>query len=635
MIGLLQALTLWAVPGLSHRIRHRVASWMGALQRYAIGNALADAPPETEIKLPPQPRVARPARGFDPVMRDPMALDTGSAEARMSRTLEAMLGRISLGAGPVQTRWSTFGGGLTPDKISSAIRQADAGLPWTWADMCEHVVEVDGHLGGIIEQRIAGIVNKPFRVEPPEHLSDDYLAITLANFMRAVMVGIRSFRDALFGLLWADGIGYALAEIVWDFRRIEFVAMDRDGDEKTMRIEALVPVRIDTVHPKHVVFDQSTDEPRLWLNSGRPPLPPGKFVFHTGYGIQPIMERRGFMRSCVWLHAFKHWALRDEQIWLHRYGIPQLLLRYNPQHLEPEEAKSIAAQISKDWGQGLSAIVEDWFTGEAHTVGGAGVHRDAAVFFNQEMSKRVLGATGTVEGGLNGSYNQAQVMEGVVWDVKAGSAGKLCETVQQDVFAPCCEVNLYELAELLGEPPARIRARMPWLTARIERENTPSERLAVVQGLSTLGYPLSKRQLGKEFHVDQAEGKDILAGPSMQIAKDTTILGAAHIDDHREQQAQAPSVGDGAPTGSSLMLTATDQGTIVKVNEGRASVGLGPLLTESGQLDPDGNLTIAQYKAKHMDVMAAAASASAPPGMGGGGGGGAGAGGSEPKQENA
>lgn len=55
-----------------------------------------------------------------------------------------------------------------------------------------------------------------------------------------------------------------------------------------------------------------------------------------------------------------------------------------------------------------------------------------------------------------------------------------------------------------------------------------------------------------------------------------------------------------------IELTATAQGAIVKVNEARASIGLGPLLLPTGQPDIDGELTIAAYSVKHSAVIAGA-----------------------------
>jgi hypothetical protein len=79
----------------------------------------------------------------------------------------------------------------------------------------------------------------------------------------------------------------------------------------------------------------------------------------------------------------------------------------------------------------------------------------------------------------------------------------------------------------------------------------------------------------------------------------------------------------------SVTLTATDVANIVTVNEARASQGLGPLLLANGETDPDGNLMVAEFKAKRAAMIAMVAGAEQgqapgeepPPDQGGFGGG--------------
>ncbi len=52
--------------------------------------------------------------------------------------------------------------------------------------------------------------------------------------------------------------------------------------------------------------------------------------------------------------------------------------------------------------------------------------------------------------------------------------------------------------------------------------------------------------------------------------------------------------------GGSVSITGTDAAAVVTVNEARASMGLGPLALATGSNDPDGFLTIAEFKAKRM-----------------------------------
>lgn len=207
----------------------------------------------------------------------------------------------------------------------------------------------------MIEQRISRIIGKPDRIEPAEHFQGDDMAISLANFMTAVKEQIDNWDDMRFGLLFADGIGYATAENIYDHRPLSW--MDASGTKHSGTY--LVPKAVEIVHPKHFVFDASSGEPLLWLQGGYIPLPPGKLVFHWCFGFPPLSERRGFMRACIWLHAMKHWSLRDMTIFLHEYGIPQLLAEYDGKRMSHEEAKRITEVLLRQWGQAKIVVADE------------------------------------------------------------------------------------------------------------------------------------------------------------------------------------------------------------------------------------------------------------------------------------
>lgn len=87
----------------------------------------------------------------------------------------------------------------------------------------------------------------------------------------------------------------------------------------------------------------------------------------------------------------------------------------------------------------------------------------------------------------------------------------------------------------------------------------------------------------------------------------------------RQPQAQ-PVIGDdgqpimppaapAAPEQPELKVNASDLALVITVNEARRSVGLPPLSTPGGGLDPDGLLTMAEFKVKRADTVAKAANA--------------------------
>lgn len=69
-------------------------------------------------------------------------------------------------------------------------------------------------------------------------------------------------------------------------------------------------------------------------------------------------------------------------------------------------------------------------------------------------------------------------------------------------------------------------------------------------------------------------------------------------NDQPAPEPQAPAAPTGDPNAKNSILGVADIGAVVTVNEARASIGLGPLLDEQGNSDPDGRLTVEAFKAK-------------------------------------
>lgn len=90
------------------------------------------------------------------------------------------------------------------------------------------------------------------------------------------------------------------------------------------------------------------------------------------------------------------------------------------------------------------------------------------------------------------------------------------------------------------------------------------------------------------------EGRRVKARLEKKLADDVAASTGARTD--------APS--GGAAKGPTLVLAPTDMATVVKVNEARKSGGLGDLTKPDGTRDPDGDLTLAEFKAKHSNVIA-------------------------------
>jgi len=304
-----------------------VPAWGSLLRDVAaqIGGALLNASgrhvPTPAPRIQQTPIVTPPAPGFAPLSQTPRN-QTNARE--YAQAYDALFGRVSSRLGPTNPRWTTFSGELKPEVITSAIEQANAGLPFQFCDMLRRAVENDAHLAGCVLQAFAAIVAKPDSIDPPASLVRDPVAQSVAHWLRAVREQVADFDAARFALLWAEATRFAGAENIFGWRKVTWYR----ADGKRISRQYLVPVKLEIVEARAFRFDVETDEPLLWLQGDYIPLPAGKFIFHVAHGISQIRERGGFGRAVLFLHAIKQWAIRDAALYLHLYGLNQGIISY-------------------------------------------------------------------------------------------------------------------------------------------------------------------------------------------------------------------------------------------------------------------------------------------------------------------
>lgn len=433
---------------------------------------------------------------------------------RAVRSLEALFGRTTYGAGPGFTRYSTYpADAIDPQKVYQIFKQANNGYPRLQAELYEQLIESDDHLGAVALARIYEVSGKPFRVQAR---GESPVALALAKFVRASLDEIDGFDRTIESLLWANGFGYALSEIVWTRRTLRFSS----SQGSTVAIEAISPQQIDWVHQKHVEWDQATDQAYLFLD-GRIELPPNKFIYHEA--SEPgFVCRRGYMRPCTMLLAVKRWAIRDWLNYAHLYGVPQLELTYDGTVEEYQEHRALYEQILRDFGQGIPAIhPRDAEIKITNPPGGGRANDPQGALIgwaNSEISKRVQGETLTTEMGGVGGYNTADIHADVKHAFVVSDARKLADTLRRQLIGPIVELNMPELTRTLGASPDEIRASLPHIRWRIEREMRPNERADVMIKFANAGLLIDEEQVREEFGLEPPRpGGKALAGEPVQV----------------------------------------------------------------------------------------------------------------------
>lgn len=548
------------------------------------------------------PQVAPAAPGFAPWYQ---SVHDWTKAADQAREFEALFGKISTRLGPTNPRWSTISGDLKPEEIARAMDRANAGYPFELCDMFRRAVENDAHLAGTINATFSPIVAKADNITPPPSLARDACAVSVANFLRAVREQIEGLDAARYALLWAEGQGYAAAEIIYGMRRIIWYT----ADGRRISDVYCVPVKLEVVEGRAFQFDVETDEPRLWLQGDYLTLPPGKFIFHVSHGVTQTRERHGFMRSVLPLSAIKNWCIRDLAIYLHLYGIPQVIMQYDQKHFQYEQAKDVARKLAEQLGQGGIGTVPTThvnFNADLPLPNGALVHTDAASWLNTEITKAVTGGGPLTMESTGGGYNLGITHAAGAFNTAILRAANLCDSQRRDMYTPTLQLNQYRLAQALGYSPDDVCQSLSDITPNVEREIDQEKRQRVFSNAMTDGCPVSLKQYRAENQLDEPQDDgDKLLGKGVPVPSSGGVVSAVNASEgvilpQPNAPGTQPSTGpDGqAPTSDTqtasarLDLTATAQAAVVKVNEARAQMGLPPFP------DDVGNMSIAEYMAK-------------------------------------
>jgi phage gp29-like protein len=491
-----------------------------------------------------RPGFARPGFGIPPL---PSANINTRTEKRLEENREdVMTGRVAVDAGPYSDRISMYpASNLDPSKIDRIFRSADLGVAiYQYAELCKQMRERDSHLLGIDRKRRFGVANKPFLFWPASE--NDPVSVALAHACRSILRGIDGFKSSMYSALSKNCDGWSMNEIVWAWGKIRFQIPDGNGGGPLVTVEGMWPRQVFWVHSKHTEFTlDSSDEPLLNLGSdGAVRLPRGKFLYTMTPG-DGIACARGYSRAVVWMHFFKHASIRDWNVFLHLYGIPFLQGKMDRSMWKDRSMKTVLELALQAYGTGESApILPDGLSVEAHdpvSMGGSGeAHKSLAGFCNAEISKAVSGETLTIEAGESGSYKLGDVHQDSEHEVIVGDACTLAEDTRRDVFETAIEINAVRLARALEEAGIRVLPEdlplsMPDCGFRTDREWSPSQRLEIYKGATTIGIKGSKAQFRNEFQYDAPTSPDDeLKGEAVTITAGGKAVGATDASEGAE-----------------------------------------------------------------------------------------------------
>lgn len=573
--------------------------------------------------IPAVPGTGTPGMGSYQLPRD-------WRQQRIINSREALGGRTTYTAGSVPPWISTYAGDLTARRIRAIHNEVMvAGYMVNKASLDEHIVLNDSHLKSVDGSFRDSISGRPFDFLPAD---ESPLALHIADYQACVAKrAIAGYQESCRRQLFGNAAGYAVEEAIFDTEPRPFSCTL--GGER---------VEVWGYHPRERqwVSNKATrwqvDQDRLEIDfGGRMVLPPArKFaVFEASDDFQ--VRRRGYMYPGVWLHLIKSNAIARWAVVLEVWGIPVPWGKVRWDLWQDRTRRSEYQEILREAGRGNPFLVTDDFElGTAFQLpdGDArGMHAALIGWATTEQSKLVESESLTTEVGGQGSYKLAETHADTKEARVANTERCLAESEQRwwkEVLRLAC----YELApdgEVVGVNPRGLAGVLSTLhrrrvepaeiielcgrpSWRIQREMTPAARMDLYdRAVNKLGLRIMEDQPYQDFGFrrPRSAADSYLRGEA-PVLSDTDRLSSSVGTPGSPQGANSDT--QPSETGAALELTSTDLGTIVKVNEARSAKGLGPLLLPGGQPDPDGELTIAEYKAKHSAVISEAVSAEQP-----------------------
>jgi phage gp29-like protein len=305
--------------------------------------------------------------------------------------------------------------GIDPYRMASIMRAAENGNADAYYDLAEEVEEKYLHYQGALGTRKRAVTQLPITVNAA---GDDARAQADAELLREVFE-IPAVEGALMDILDAIGKGFSVQEIVWDTSKTPWM-----------------PTKLINRNQKWFEFDP-VDGETLRLKGGEDgaagmptDLPPYKFLIHRHKAKTGLTIRGGLARGVAWAWLFQNMSLKDWVIFAEVYGMPLRLGKYDASASEEDKRTLLRAVvgIGTDTAGIIPKSMEMEFVNGA-SQGNAEIFDRLITVLDQQVSKAVLGQTGTTDATTGGFGSSGAVHNDVREDIQRADAKALAVTL--------------------------------------------------------------------------------------------------------------------------------------------------------------------------------------------------------------
>ena len=364
----------------------------------------------------------------------------------------------------------------------------------------------DPHLWAVIQKRWLAVIEREWEVIPGgkraiDKKAADGLKAHLDNLAfddrelkgekEAILRLSGGFDQACYGLLQAIFYGYAIAEILWD----------SDGKE-------IYPKEIRVKQPNRFTYLVGDLGYRLRLLTPESPLdgialPTQKFITHVFNPEDDNPYGWGLGSRVYWAVQFKRRLAQFSLNFADKYGMPPAIGTYPANRPELRDALlAFINSIAQEAGGALPEGVSIEFPNVVGS-GGTDLYQKLMDYFDREISKAVLGETGsTDQQGSGGSRARDQIGNEVRIEIAKADADLLSDTLNRTL---CQWVTRFNFPD--AKPP-QIWRKFPELEEKQDLNARATRDEAITRFMGT--KPTRKyveETYGIELEEEEAEGR--------------------------------------------------------------------------------------------------------------------------------
>ena len=328
------------------------------------------------------------------------------------------------------------GDGLNPRRLANLLREADAGDPLRYFELAEQIEERDLHYTGVLATRKRSVSQLEIRVDAAED--------TPEAKARAELITEWLKRDELqgeiFDILDAIGKGISFTEIIWDTSEGQWMPLRLERRDQRWfgfdRVDGVTPLlRVDTNSAVAPI------EPGR-NGAGYATLPPFKFITAVFRAKSGSPVRSGLARLATWSWMFKAYTLRDWAIFTQTFGQPVRVGKYPAGSSEADKNTLFRAvsNIAADCAAIIPESMEIEFVEAANVGAGTALYKERADWFDQQVSKAVLGQTATTDA-IAGGHAVGKEHRAVQEDIERADAKALSAILNRDLIQPWEQLN--------------------------------------------------------------------------------------------------------------------------------------------------------------------------------------------------